>query len=128
MAPSVALKPSFAVVAGETPGFQPVTVPERLAKMNSDLRVVVPLLIKKSGVGLNTCPVGCPPGIVTSSATLFKLLPFTSPRYSALRSAPSDDTQKAPPAGFREMPQALIRRGSCKRATPGWSDTRSVAR
>src|SRR5262245_9282247 len=55
-------------------------------------------------------------------------LPLKSPPYTSLRPASADDTQKAPPPGFSEMPQALTRVGSVIGANPGWSEMRSVAR
>src|SRR5262245_27306205 len=131
MAPSDAWKPNWAMVdvaGGGTFRFHPVTVPDSDAKMNVAVALISSALITKSVVELNTCPVGAPPGIVTSRPTFFNALPLTSPLYSVLRSFPLDETQNAPAFGFSEMPQALTKCGSRTRATPGWSDTRSVAR
>ena len=122
------MKPGLAVIAGGTCGFQPVTCPDSAANMNRAGRLSVPFVTTKSVVLLKTCPVGAPPGIATSRGTLFRVLPFTSPMYRSLKSAPLDDTQNAAPAGLNEIPHALIKCGSRMRATPGWSDTRSVAR
>src|SRR5262249_30977508 len=73
--------------------------------------------------GLNTWPVGEPPGMVTLNGWLSGL-PLTSPRYSSLTPPPLDETQNAPPLGLREIPQAFFRVGSTSRANPGRSDTR----
>src|SRR3954452_16229657 len=132
MAPSVAANPTSATfdgggLVGGTHGFQPVISPASDAKMNALGRVTPPPVTAKSFVLLNTCPVGAPPGMLTLNGWPMAL-PFTSPVYTSLRSAPLADTQKAPPAEFSEMPQALTRVGSVIGATPGWSEIRSVAR
>src|SRR6476646_2469390 len=134
MAPSVAANPTSAVrdggvapAATPTAGFQPVIIPASDAKMKAAGRVPPPAEPAKSVVLLNTCPVGAPPGMLTLNGWLIGL-PLTSPPYTSLRSAPLDDTQKAPPSGFSEMPQALTRVGSVTRPMPGWSAIRSVAR
>lgn len=98
--------------------------------MNTDGLVLVPSVTRKSvalPVPLNTCPVGDPPGMATLNGWVIGL-PATSPPYTSLRSVWLADTQNAPPFGLREMPQALTRVGSVTRATPGWSEIRSVAR
>src|SRR5262245_54989139 len=115
-----------------TVGFQPVIAPVREAKRNTDAAVFVPSVTEKSvelplamtgWFGLNTWPVGLPPGMVTLKGALIGL-PLRSPRYSSLTPPPLDETQNAPPLGDREMPQAFFRVGSRTRATPGRSDTR----
>src|SRR5262245_30842450 len=115
-----------------TVGFQPVIAPVREAKRNTDAAVLVPSVTEKAvelpldmigWFGLNTWPVGDPPGMVTLKGALSGL-PLTSPRYSSLRPPPLDETQNAPPLGLREIPQGFFRVGSTSRATPGRSDTR----
>src|SRR5262249_61007613 len=117
-----------------TPGFQPVIAPVLEAKMNTDAAVFVPSVTEKSvelplamtgWFGLNTWPVGRPPGMVTLKGALIGL-PLRSPRYSSLRPPPLDDTQNAPPLGLREMPQGFFRVGSSTWANPGRSETRLV--
>src|SRR5262245_43488797 len=127
MAPSNAWKAGWALVDGPGGGtlkFHPVTAPDSDAKMNAAGPLAAPLVTTKSVVGLNTCPVGAPPGMVTLNGWLIGL-PATSPVYTSLRFAPLDDTQKD--RGPTAMPHPLIRVESVTRATPGWSDTRSVA-
>src|SRR5262249_20647917 len=75
--------------------------------------------------GLNTWPVGNPPGMVTLNGALIGLA-LRSPRYSSLRPTPLDETQKAPPLGLREIPQGFFSVGSSSRANPGRSDARLV--
>src|SRR5262249_46476181 len=117
-----------------TVGFQPVIAPVSDAKINTAGAVVVPSVTEKSlelpldmtgWLGLNTWPVGRPPGMVTLKGALIGL-PLRSPRYSSLRPAPLDDTENAPPLGLREMPQGFFRVGSTSWANPGRSDTRLV--
>src|SRR5262245_48047202 len=145
MAPSVAWKPTSAVpesipkgvwMGAPTVGFQPVIAPVREAKRNTAAAVVVPSVTEKAvefpllmtgWFGLNTWPVGDPPGMVTLKGALSGL-PLRSPRYSSLTPPPWDETQNAPPLGLREMPQAFFRVGSRTRANPGRSDTRLVWR
>src|SRR6478672_1857966 len=134
MAPSVAANPTSAVrdggvapAATPTAGFQPVIIPASEAKMKAAGRVLVPSVTAKSVVPLNTCPVGDPPGIDTLNGWV-RALPLTSPAYSSLRSEWLADTQKVPPVGLNEMPQALTSVGSVKRATPGRSAIRFVAK
>ena len=78
------------------------------AKMNGGAAVAVPAVILKSWVPLNTWPVGAPPVMATANGRMSGL-PFTSPIYSGLVPVPLADTQKAPPFGFNETPQALTR-------------------
>src|SRR5262245_24690608 len=121
MAPSVAMNPTSAVFDGPvapgttpTAGFHPVISPASEAKMNTEALVLVPSVTEKSvvlPVPLKTCPVGAPPGTATLNGWP-SALPLTSPGYTSLRSPPLDDTQKAPPVGLREMPQAFTRVGS----------------
>src|SRR6478609_8985675 len=132
MAPSGAAYPTSATrdgggAVGGTAGFQPVISPASESKMNALGRVTPPAVTAKSVVLLNTCPVGAPPGMATLNGWLIGL-PLTSPVYTSLRSVPLAATQKAPPAEFSEMPQALTRVGSVIGATPGRSEIRSVAR
>src|SRR5258708_1268708 len=119
-----------------TVGFQPVIAPVREAKMKTDAAVFVPSVTDNSvelpldmtgWFGLNTWPVGDPPGMVTLKGALIGL-PLRSPRYSSLTPPPLDETQKAPPLGLREMPQAFFRVGSWNWASPGRSDARLVCR
>src|SRR5262245_16819382 len=119
-----------------TVGFQPAIVPFRVAKMNTDAAVFVPSVTEKAvelpldmigWFGLNTWPVGNPPGMVTLKGALSGL-PLRSPRYSSLTPPPLDETQNAPPLGLREIPQGFFRVGSRTRANPGRSDTRLVWR
>src|SRR3954470_22618217 len=113
MAPSVAANPTSATrdgggMVGGTAGFQPVIMPASDAKMKALGRVTPPAVTANSVVVLNTWPVGAPPGMVTLNGWV-SVLPLTSPPYTSLRSVPLADTQKAPPAAFSEMPQALTR-------------------
>src|SRR5262245_30774673 len=136
MAPSVASNPTSAVLDGPvapgttpTPGFQPVIFPASDAKMKTEAFVFVPSVTEKSfvvPVPLNTCPVGEPPGTATLNGCVSGL-PWTSPAYSSLWSEWLADTQKAPPFGLSEIPQAFTRVGSVIGATPGWSEIRLVA-
>src|SRR6478672_4223319 len=128
MAPSVAWKPTSAVSDGgfcpaatPTLGFHPVTAPDSEAKMKKDLPLLVPSVMTKSLVPLNTCPVGAPPGMSTLNGAL-SALPETSPVYTSLRSPPLEETQND--CGPTATPQPLTRVGSVTSATPGWSDTR----
>src|SRR5437764_8799062 len=137
MAPSVAVKPGSAVLdgpvaPGTTPtwGFQPVICPASDAKMKTDGFALVPSVTVKSvalPVPLNTWPVGEPPGMATLNGWVSGL-PATLPAYSSLRSEWLAEIQNAPDVGLSEMPQALSRVGSVRRATPGWSEIRFVAR
>ena len=95
--------------------------------MNAAALVLVPSVTEKSVVPLNTCPVGVPPGMVTLNGWEIGL-PATSPPYSSLSPVPLADTQNVPPVGLSEMPKAFTRVGSVTAATPGRSETRSVAR
>jgi hypothetical protein len=119
-----------------TVGFRPAIAPVRVAKMNTDAAVVVPSVTEKAvelpldmigWFGLNTWPVGNPPGMVTLKGALIGL-PLRSPRYSSLTPPPLDETQNAPPLGLREIPEGFFRVGSRSRANPGRSDTRLVWR
>src|SRR5215470_8089329 len=119
-----------------TVGFQPVIAPVREAKRNTDAAAFVPSVTEKSvelplamtgWFGLNTWPVGDPPGMVTLKGALIGL-PLRSPRFSSLTPPPLDETQNAPPLGLREMPQGFFRVGSWSWANPGRSDTRLVCR
>jgi hypothetical protein len=67
--------------------------------------------------GLDTVPVGFPPGMVTSKKWLTGL-PLGSPGYKGLRPVPLSDSQNAPPLGLSEMPHGLTRFGSRISATP----------
>src|SRR5215470_1606185 len=102
--------------------------------MNTDAAVFVPSVTEKSfelpldmtgWFGLNTWPVGNPPGMVTLKGALIGLA-LRSPRYSSLTPPPLEETQNAPPLGDREMPQGFFRVGSRSRANPGRSDARLV--
>src|SRR2546423_578836 len=113
-----------------TVGFHPVIAPASEAKMNTAGLLAVPSVTIKSvvlPVPLNTCPVGESPGMVTLKGWVIGL-PLTSPPYTSLRPPPLDETQKPPPLGLREMPQAFVKVGSVVGAIPGWSEIRSVAR
>src|SRR5262249_13594657 len=139
MAPSVAWNPGLAnseMLNGPpgvpTPGFHPVIAPFRDAKRKTEGPLFVPSVTVKSFElpldmidwnGLNTVPVGFPPGITTSKRWL-RALPPRSPKYRGLRPVRLSDSQNAPALGLAEMPQGLTRFGSRSRATPAWSDTR----
>src|SRR3954464_12875910 len=137
MAPSVAANPASAafdrpVAPGRTPTprFQPVICPASEAKMKTDGFVLVPSVTEKSvalPVPLKTWPVGEPPGMVTLNGWVSGL-PATLPAYSSLRSEWLAEIQNAPEVGLSEMPQALSRVGSVRKATPGWAEIRLVAR
>src|SRR5215468_10171228 len=110
-----------------TPGFHPVIAPPLDAKRNTEGPVCVPSVTEKSVEvpfdmidwnGLNTVPVGLPPGIATSKRWLMGL-PARSPRYRGLRPVPLSESQNAPPLGLSEIPQGLIRFASRISATPG---------
>src|SRR5260370_38000375 len=114
-----------------TRGFQPAMAPVLEAKMNTDAPVFMPSVPEKSvelpldmfgWFGLNTWPVGDPPGMVTLEGALIGL-PLRSPRDSSLTPPPLDETQNAAPLRDREMPQPLCRVGSRSGASPGRSDT-----
>src|SRR5262245_54948910 len=110
-----------------TPGFHPVIAPVLDAKRNTAGPLCVPSVTEKSFEvpldmtdwnGLNTVPVGLPPGMLTSKRWLIGL-PARSPRYGGLRPVRLSDSQNAPPLGLSEMPHGLIRFGSRISATPG---------
>src|SRR5262245_33278141 len=88
-----------------TVGVHPVIEPEFEAKMKNAGALAPPALTTKSDVLLNTCPVGAPPGIVTSNGFFTSGDPFTSPEYTSLMPPPSDDTQKV--TGPTATPHAL---------------------
>src|SRR5262245_25658631 len=134
MAPSVAWKPAWAkreILNGPpgapAPGNHPVIAPALDAKRNTAGPVFVPSVTEKSVElpldmidwnGLNTVPVGFPPGIVTSKRWLMGL-PLRSPKYRGLRPVPLSDSQNAPPLGLSEIPHGLTRFASVISATPG---------
>src|SRR5262245_65571248 len=98
-----------------TAGFHPVIAPPLDAKRNTAAPVFVPSVTEKSFElplditdwnGLNTVPVGLPPGMVTSNRWLIGL-PARSPRYRGLMPVPLSDSQNAPPLGLSEIPQGL---------------------
>src|SRR5262245_46786948 len=103
-------------ICAPTVGAQPTIRPVRVAKMNTDAAVFVPSVTEKSlelplamtaWFGLNTWPVGEPPGMLTLNGWPIGL-PLMSPMYSSLMPlVPSDETQNAPPLGLREMPVGL---------------------
>jgi len=62
-----------------TLAFQPVIVPPSDAKMNVAGPLSIPLVTTKSVVELKTCPVGAPPGMVTTRVFLVNAEPATSP-------------------------------------------------
>src|SRR5258708_2250823 len=117
-----------------TVGFQPVIAPVREAKMKTDAAVFVPSVTDNSvelpldmtgWFGLNTWPVGDPPGMVTLHGAPIGV-PLTSPMYSALAPPPLDESQKPPPWSLREIPQALFGAGSwgaARREGGGAADT-----
>src|SRR5262245_57044208 len=98
------------------------------AEVASPLRVR-PEMTKLLASPANTCPVGAPLGMLTRSdwGVTLNGAPFAPPGYTSLRSAPLDEIQNAM-AALSEMPQAFTSVGSVIAATPGWSETRSVAR
>src|SRR6266498_3414407 len=67
---------------GGTPGFQPVTNPASESKMNRAGPLEVPDWTTNPGVGLKTCPVGAPPGMLTTSPAFWIGLPLTKPGRS----------------------------------------------
>src|SRR5258707_13755277 len=86
-------------------GFHPVIAPVCEAKMKTAGPEFVPSVTVKSVElpfdmidwnGLNTWPVGFPPGLLTSNRWLMGL-PVCSPTYKALRPEPLADSQNAPP-------------------------------
>src|SRR6266511_3965977 len=85
--------PRWADVAGGTAGFQPVMFPVWDAKMKRDGAVGAPSGILKSVELLNTCPVGDPPGMVTTSGFLANVPPLTSPLYRVDLPVPLSETQ-----------------------------------
>src|SRR5262249_10149257 len=106
MAPSVAWKPAWAnreMLNGPpgvtAPGDRPRIAPLLDAKRNRAAPVFVPSVTEKSVElpfdmvdwnGLNTVPVGFPPGIDTSKRWLIGLPP-RSPKYKGLRPVPLSD-------------------------------------
>src|SRR4029077_10826056 len=79
----------------------------------------------KSVVSLNTCPVGAPPGVDTTSGTIDTGLRPRAPLYSVETSVPLSDTHSGV-LGPCDIPQAFTRFGSVIAACPGWSETRLV--
>jgi hypothetical protein len=76
------LAPTWAWVEGAgggTPGFQPVTSPASESKMNRAGPLASPARTTNPAVGLKTCPVGAPPGMLTTSGALVMGLPPTKP-------------------------------------------------
>jgi hypothetical protein len=64
---------------GGTPGFQPVTSPASESNRNSAGPLASPSRTSNPGVPLNTCPVGAPPGMFTTSGAFWMGLPLTKP-------------------------------------------------
>src|SRR5437773_8941291 len=112
MAPATCATVTAAV--GSTVGLHAVMSPPSLAKMNSALPppdeplggMMNPLVL------LNTCPVGAPPGMVTSSGFLVGVAPLTPPAYTVAVFVPLLATQSGPPVGDSARPQALTSLGS----------------
>src|SRR4029450_12189947 len=77
---------------GGTPGFQPVTSPASESKMNNAGPLAVPERTTNPDVGVNTCPGGAPPGMLTTSGTFWMALPLTKPRYRVALSVPLSAT------------------------------------
>src|SRR4029450_7213103 len=110
---------------GGTPGFQPVTSPASESNRNNAGPLAAPERTTNPGVGLNTCPVGAPPGMFTTSGALLMGLPLTKPGELVALSVPFSATQ-AGVAGPAARPQGLTRSGSVSWARPGRSETRLV--
>ena len=62
-------------------------VPASDAKMNAAGPAGSPVPISNPDVGLNTVPVGAPPGMETCSGATVGMVPRTPPEYSVDRSA-----------------------------------------
>jgi len=109
---------------GSTAGFQPEIVPSSVANRNWLGANAPPWLTAKPLVGLNTLPVGAPPGpppgsgMVTAGGTAFPLT-----LYDVARPVPLSDTSHGP-VGLWDRPQELTRFGSWNLATPARSETR----
>src|SRR3954464_941341 len=91
--------------------------------MNRAGALWVPLSMTNPFVGLNTVPVGAPPGMLTTSGAVTGMLPRTPPEYSVDTSVPLSATHNGV-AGPADSPHGVTRVGSVMRATPGMSDTR----
>src|SRR5690349_9668260 len=89
--------------------FHTARAPFSLTNMNSAL-LPVPGTVN-AAVSLNACPVGAPPGILTTSACGVTGWPGVSVRYSVETSAPLSETHNGV-FGPCDMPQALTRLGS----------------
>src|SRR5437764_3395259 len=96
---------------GGTFAFQPVMLPDSDAKMNVAGPDAIPDVTTKPLVGLNTCPVGSPPGMLTTSGTADTGVFFSPPRYSVATSAPLSDTHTGV-LGPADIPQGFTRLGS----------------
>src|SRR2546423_14054600 len=83
----------------------------------------VPLWSLNPEVGLNTMPVGAPPGMLTARVRTTGLLPRTPPVYSVDRSVPLSLTHNGD-VGDAARPHGLTRLWSVTRATPPMSETR----
>src|SRR5947208_8042729 len=106
----------------DTAGLHAVMSPPSLANRNTALpagrvplgRITNPVLL------LNTCPVGAPPGMVTSSEVLTGVAPLTPPAYTVAVLVPLFATQSGPASGDSARPQALTSFGSTSgRGRPG---------
>src|SRR5882762_914113 len=101
--------------------FQADRTPSSPAKMNRAFALVPGTV--NAGVSLKTCPVGAPPGMLTTSPCFVTGEPGVSVRYSVVLSLPLFGTQIGV-FGPCDIPHGFTRSGSAGPATPGWSDTR----
>ena len=109
----------------DTAPLQALSTPASESKMKFAGALPVAVLTTKSLVGLNTVPVGAPPGMFTVSATICGMLPLTPPPYSVETLEPLSATHSGD-VGLADCPQGLTRFGSVIRATPGMSEIRFV--
>src|SRR5215218_6999733 len=113
-------------------GSQPVMLPVIEAKRKlapHGALAQAPGRTKSVAVGLETVPVGSPPGMVTVGIPGLRTTgaPPTSPRISCAVLVPLLATQKGLEP-VKEMPQGLTRSGSRTGASPGTSERRLVCR
>ena len=104
---------------------QAVTVPASESKMNFDGTRMSPTLSLNPLVGLNTWPVGAPPGTETTNGTWVTGLPCTEPEYSVARLVPLSATHSGV-VGPAASPHGFTRWESVSCALPGMSLTRLI--
>src|SRR2546423_298623 len=107
---------------GGTAGLHPVMSPSSEAKRNSEAPLCpAPSETTKPSPGLNTVPVGAPPGMFTTSGTASAGWPGVAPRYRVDVLVPLLATHTGV-LGPADRPHALTRFGSVICARPATSD------